>query len=220
MSKIAISGASTGSATFTIESPATSTNRTLTLPDNTGTIITQNSTPAFASTIGVGGATAAASGAGITFPATQSASSDANTLDDYEQGTWTPSYLPGTGSFSSITYVNQAGSYTKIGNRVFFQGRIRTDSISVGSASGAVYINGLPFTSSNDSNTGRNAGSISLANSYGGDTPTVFFVETNVTFFALQYRTSANGATINLDVTDLGTGGSQNQIFFSGCYDI
>jgi hypothetical protein len=40
MSKISIAGASTGTATFTIESPATSTNRTLTLPDNTGTILT------------------------------------------------------------------------------------------------------------------------------------------------------------------------------------
>jgi hypothetical protein len=44
MSKIAISGASTGTATFTIESPATSTNRTLTLPDNTGTIVTTGTT--------------------------------------------------------------------------------------------------------------------------------------------------------------------------------
>jgi hypothetical protein len=44
VSKIAISGAATGTATFTIESPATSTNRTLTLPDNTGTIITTGST--------------------------------------------------------------------------------------------------------------------------------------------------------------------------------
>jgi hypothetical protein len=40
MSKISIAGAATGTATFTIESPATSTNRTLTLPDNTGTILT------------------------------------------------------------------------------------------------------------------------------------------------------------------------------------
>ena len=39
MSKIAISGASLGSATFTIESPATSTNRTLTLPDSSGTVV-------------------------------------------------------------------------------------------------------------------------------------------------------------------------------------
>jgi hypothetical protein len=44
LSKVAISGAATGTATFTIESPATNTNRTLTLPDNTGTIITTAST--------------------------------------------------------------------------------------------------------------------------------------------------------------------------------
>jgi hypothetical protein len=44
----------------------------------------------FPTTIGVGGATPSASGSGISFPATQSASSDANTLDDYEEGTWTP----------------------------------------------------------------------------------------------------------------------------------
>jgi hypothetical protein len=68
LSKVAISGAATGTATFTIESPATNTNRTLTLPDNTGTIITSGSTggvsqamlasnvggvgPAFSATIG------------------------------------------------------------------------------------------------------------------------------------------------------------------------
>jgi hypothetical protein len=46
MSKISIAGASTGTATFTIESPATSTNRTLTLPDETGTIITTAGVPA------------------------------------------------------------------------------------------------------------------------------------------------------------------------------
>ena len=43
MSNISISGAATGTATFTIESPATSTNRTLTLPDEAGTITTSNS---------------------------------------------------------------------------------------------------------------------------------------------------------------------------------
>ena len=40
--------------------------------------------------IGVGGATPTSNGSGITFPATQSASTNANTLDDYEEGTWTP----------------------------------------------------------------------------------------------------------------------------------
>ena len=123
MSNIAISGASTGTATFTIESPATSTNRTLTLPDNTGTIITQNSTPAFASTIGVGGATAAASGAGITFPATQSASSDANTLDDYEEGTWTP-------TSPLATFSSAVGQYVKVGQMVTVSFRCVFNSIT------------------------------------------------------------------------------------------
>jgi hypothetical protein len=146
MSKIAISGASTGTATFTIESPATSTNRTLTLPDNTGTIITQNSTPAFASTIGVGGATPAASGAGITFPATQSASSNANTLDDYEEGTWTPIFVQ---SGTSYTYANQDGRYTKIGRTVFCQWRINLTTHTGTTGAASVSVGGFPFTSAN-----------------------------------------------------------------------
>ena len=40
MSNIAIKGATTGTGTFTIESPATNTDRTLTLPDETGTVLT------------------------------------------------------------------------------------------------------------------------------------------------------------------------------------
>jgi hypothetical protein len=142
MSKIAISGASTGTATFTIESPATSTNRTLTLPDNTGTIITQNSTPAFASTIGVGGATAAASGAGITFPATVSASSDANTLDDYEEGTWTPVL----NSFTNTGGRTLTGRYTKIGRLVHIIINITDGTQTLTSTGNTSYISGLPFT--------------------------------------------------------------------------
>ena len=141
MSQISIAGAATGTATFTLESPATSTNRTLTLPDNTGTIITQNSTPAFASTIGVGGATAAASGAGITFPATQSASSDANTLDDYEEGTWTPT----DASVAGLTLTTQYSRYTKIGNMVYVCAEITYPSTA---DANRVQIGGLPFTSS------------------------------------------------------------------------
>jgi hypothetical protein len=151
MSKIALAGAVSGTATFTIESPATSTNRTLTLPDNTGTIITQNSTPAFASTIGVGGATAAASGAGITFPATQSASSNANTLDDYEEGTWTPVYSGLGGSIGSTAYSVQRGRYTKVGRVVFATAEVELSN--KGSWTSGVLISGLPFDSSGATET-------------------------------------------------------------------
>jgi hypothetical protein len=137
-----------GSGTLTIAAPNTNSNFTLSLPTNTGTIITQNSTPAFASTIGVGGATPSTSGAGITFPATQSASSNANTLDDYEEGTIAEASLGlayGTAGTSSFTYSDRKGTYTKIGRVVYFTIDIRLASFSKGTASGELFIVGLPF---------------------------------------------------------------------------
>jgi hypothetical protein len=44
MSKVAIKGASTGTATFTIESPATNTDRTLNLPDGSGAFVLTDAT--------------------------------------------------------------------------------------------------------------------------------------------------------------------------------
>lgn len=70
-------------------------------------------------TLGVGNATPAASGAGITFPSTQSASTDPNTLDDYEEGTFTPTLIGSTGAGVG-TYTAQTGRYTKIGRIVYF----------------------------------------------------------------------------------------------------
>ena len=95
-------------------------------------------TPSFTTTIGVGAATASASGAGVTFPATQSASSDANTLDDYEEGTWTPAFATWTTAPTSVV-----ASYTKIGRQI---------SISIvalgGVCTAGSTITGIPFTAS------------------------------------------------------------------------
>jgi hypothetical protein len=80
-------------------------------------------------------------GTGITFPATQSASSDANTLDDYEEGTWTPTQGGGltvVGTFSS------GGNYTKIGRMVYLAGYV-SGTTSVTAAAAAVFVGGLPF---------------------------------------------------------------------------
>jgi hypothetical protein len=80
---------------------------------------TSNAT--FVSNIGVGNATPTTSGTGITFPATQSASSNANTLDDYEEGTFTPTLVVDSGT---PAYQYQQGYYTKIGRQVFGGGII------------------------------------------------------------------------------------------------
>lgn len=79
----------------------------------------------------------------IQFPATQNASANANTLDDYEEGTWTPAISFGGGT-TGITYTTQTGTYTKIGNRVLIDGIITLSA--KGSSTGAALITGLPFT--------------------------------------------------------------------------
>ena len=103
------------------------------------------------STIGVGNTTPSTSGAGITFPATASASSDANTLDDYEEGTWTPVLTDLT---NNATMTSTVGRYIKIGRSVTLQGQVSTSSL--GSVTGDTYISGLPFVA--ESTAGNYAG--------------------------------------------------------------
>ena len=88
------------------------------------------------------GGSTTATGTGIAFPATQSASSDANTLDDYEEGTYTPT-VSYSGSTSGVTYNARTGSYTKIGNVISVQ--IAISLSSKGTGSGSVVVS-LPFT--------------------------------------------------------------------------
>lgn len=68
-------------------------------------------------------------------------STASNLLDDYEEGTWTPSLVPAAGT--GITYALQRGKYTKIGNRVSIEGYIVLSS--KGTASGNIDWAGLPF---------------------------------------------------------------------------
>ena len=82
------------------------------------------------------GGTTTADGIGITFPATQSASSNANTLDDYEEGTWTPSIG------GNATYTTQVGFYTKIGRQVTLIFNLEILLLGTGSTT---TITGAPF---------------------------------------------------------------------------
>lgn len=92
----------------------------------------------------------AANGTGVQFPATQSSSSGANVLDDYEEGAWTPTLLIG-GSSVGITYTTQLGGYTKIGNTVLVNANIVLSSKAA--LTGLVTIGGLPFTLAGNADT-------------------------------------------------------------------
>jgi hypothetical protein len=200
MSKISIEGNALGTGTFTIASPNSNTSRTLTLPDNTGTIITQNSTPAFASTIGVGGATAAASGAGITFPATQSASSDVNTLDDYEEGTFTPTLVGGF-SVAPTSYTEQAGRYTKIGRIVYVE--IALDPNGATANASRIRFGGLPFTTA--SGGPWSGGIIAYQASFNTNAGDVLFIQATNTTIDFYTNTGAerNGNAANVNINNL-----------------
>ena len=82
-------------------------------------------------------------GTGIAFGTDTAA---ANTLDDYEEGSWTPTVLFG-GASVSVTYDAQVGRYTKIGNSV--SASCFMDLSSKGSSTGSAVLGGLPFTSLN-----------------------------------------------------------------------
>ena len=130
------------------------------------------------------GGNTSATGTGIAFPATQSASSDANTLDDYEEGTWTPS-IGGTATYSART-----GTYRKIGSQVtcWFDVTIN----AVGTGSGA--LQGLPFANNASAAGGGNVGYFAnLVASFVMINPIVPGSGTSVSF------ETATAATANID---------------------
>jgi hypothetical protein len=101
--------------------------------------------------VAIDGSTFSLSGLqGIKFQASQSASTDANTLDDYEEGTWTPA-LTFSGGTTGITYSQQVGTYVKFGRLVWLNCRVALTA--KGSSSGSARITGLPYAT-----TGGNSG--------------------------------------------------------------
>lgn len=136
MASLVLAGNTSGS--ITISSPSVSGTNTLTLPASTGTFAL-TAAPTFTGQATI--PTINLTGGQIVFPATQSASADANTLDDYEEGTWTPSQGGGltvVGTFSS------SGKYTKIGRMVHLSG-VLSSTTSVAATAGALIAANLPF---------------------------------------------------------------------------
>lgn len=124
------------------------------------------------------------SGTGITFPATQSASSDANTLDDYEEGSWTP--VNATVSLSS-----PVGRYIKVGRMVTVVGQWTYPSTASGSAA---QVTGLPFSVL--AFGGNYAGTTTIT-SYGSDNLYPFVLE-NSTTVAIRNNTNSDIALSSL----------------------
>ena len=120
--------------------------------------------------------------------------SSANLLDDYEEGTWTPS-LGG-----SATYNSQTGKYIKIGNQVTCWFNVYVSSIGTGSAT---TVTGLPFTVSNIAEFNANGNSVT----YWSGTATActylaVYVDKNSTQFKFSNTTAAT-STVGTSVFSL-----------------
>jgi hypothetical protein len=152
------------------------------------------------STIGVGDATPAASGAGITFPASASASSDANTLDDYEEGTFTPTLSSGF-SVAPTSYTEQSGRYTKIGRLVYVE--IALDPNGATGNASRIRFGGLPFTSAASApwSGGVIASQVSF-NTNAGDVLLVQGSNTTIDFYTNDNNERlGNAANVNINST-------------------
>ncbi len=95
---------------------------------------------------------------GITFPATAHGSSNANTLDDYEEGYFEGALVPGGGTITMHASYTLC-SYTKIGRLVHVHGALYV--LSVNSPTGDLNVTGLPFACASESEWAeRSAGSL------------------------------------------------------------
>jgi hypothetical protein len=119
---------------------------------------------------------------GVTFPATQVASADANTLDDYEEGTFTITDVSGAGLSITTNFAN----YTKIGRQVNIIFQVTFPS---NSSSANVQLGGLPFTTASYS-----AGAFGYNDSSSADR--TFLIQNGVNYIQIrnpfQNRTNAN----------------------------
>ena len=134
---------------------------------------------------------------GITFPATQVTSSDANTLDDYEEGTFTAT-LKGTVS-DPTTPVTTTARYTKIGRVVTVT--IQFSSVTTTGASGRIQIDGLPFTNNSSLAGTGSVGFNGMATFTGSPFASLSASSSTIAMFASNSAGAYTAVTFNAGTT-------------------
>ena len=191
--RVTTAGTNTASV-VTVGGTQTLTAKTLTTPTMTGPIVT---TSAMGLQVGQ-----------IAFPATQNPSADANTLDDYEEGSFTPGVSFGGGA-TGVTYATQVGTYVKIGQFVYCQGLVTLTNN--GSNTGQARLTGFPFTAA------ATAVGLVYFPSYSSLTTVTTvpfgYVESSTTTALI----SVAGAGASSGLTDANIGNAAS-LFFVACY--
>lgn len=147
---------------------------------------------------------------GISFPATAVALSDPNTLDAYEEGTFTP-VINGNTTVGTGTYATngQVGRYTRVGNRVFISGTV---AWTAHTGTGTMVLGGLPFVSNGTANNRPALTLIADGLTYTGTSVVCLLSVGSGT--ASFYNQSSNAALVALPIDSTGYVG------FAGHYEI
>jgi hypothetical protein len=123
-----------------------------------------------------------------------------NLLDDYEEGTWTPTFGGASTDPSSVSWNIQSGTYTKVGNKVFARAIVYPSSFSGGS--GNWNVRGLPFTANANSVGTMMWDRIRVQASYpGGLVPRVLNSTTYMEF--PEMNDASDEASVRIQVDDL-----------------
>jgi hypothetical protein len=124
-------------------------------------------------------------------------SGDANTLDDYEEGTWTPTVI-GTTVAGTATYTLQLGRYTKIGNIVNLYFACAWSS---GTGTGNLRISGLPFSAINGTSSSYFPTGMLAGNNltFSVNTPVVSVVNNSALIEISQMSSGANNVKVAYD---------------------
>lgn len=144
----------------------------------------------------------------LTFPATQNPSSDPNTLDDYEEGTFTATVTCATPGNLSVNYTSRGGLYRKIGGLVYVYIALNFTPTYT-TASGELIISGLPFPCVSETPfsvsyfSARASGTAPVARRRASDTS------------ALRIADLLNNATFTMPAIPTG---ANSIIILSGCY--
>ncbi len=144
---------------------------------------------------------------------------DDETLDIYDEGTFSPVLRPYTTEFDSVTYDSiRFGRYVIVGHICHFSFSLRTNAITKGSGSGTISVWGLPVVPVNVANHYKVFHAEAITDSFAGEQPSTFQMHLAASG-SFYYSSDTTTSHIALAVTDIDTGTGKNWVSCSGVYE-
>ena len=143
----------------------------------------------------------------------------ANALDDFEEGTWTPTLTFANSASGSLNYTQRQGIYTKVGRLVHIQVFVAWNANNFTASSGAFELQGLPFVNHNTSNYRGGASIVYASGAWSGLTiyQQALRAENTASKFRFNYSPNTNGV-ISTEVGSYTNIGSNGSFMISGTY--